>query len=357
MFVMNQMTSGGAERVVSVIANKMVEKNYKVSIIITFKSEIHYNLNSNIDIINFNISTDQSQILRNIIEIKKLINTLKKEKPDVVISFIRNVNSIIASNIARIPIIISERNNPKYDPKSKMWRIARKIVYPYADGIVFQSEGAKSYFSKSIQDKSCIILNPLDDNIPIKKYNDSSNKEIVTVGRLCDQKDQVTLINAFSKFHKKYSEYKLVIYGEGDLRDELNSLINSLNLNQYIEMPGSVKDIHKKIQNSEVFVLSSKYEGYPNSLIEAMAIGLPVISTDCDYGPREIIENYKNGILVPVGDVNKMEKELSRLVVEKDIKLSISSKAINIREKLDANNIVEQWIDYISTVTKKSKVT
>lgn len=353
MFVMNQMTSGGAERVVSILANNMSDHNYNVSLVITFESDIHYFINDKVDIIKFDINKNSSQIGRNIIEIKKLISTFNEEKPDVIISFIRNVNCIIAAKIARVPIIISERNNPKYDPKSKVWRLARKLIYPLADGIVFQTEGAKSYFSKTIQNKSRIIRNPLESNMPIKNNFSESKKEIVTIGRLCNQKDQETLIRAFNEFHKIYNEYKLIIYGEGELRDQLNKLVESLDLSEFIEMPGSKRDIYEKIKDSDVFVLSSKYEGYPNSLIEAMAIGLPIISIDCEYGPDEIISNYENGILVQERDYKELAKELVKLISDSNLMERIGRNALKIRADLDKDIIVNQWIKYIFEVTKK----
>lgn len=357
MFVMNQMTSGGAERVVSILANKMSQQMDKISLVITFESEIHYSLNSEIDVIKFNINTNSSQISRNLLEIKKLINTFKENKPDIIISFIRNVNCIIAARIVGIPVIISERNNPKYDPKSKFWRITRKIVYPYADGVVFQTEGARSYFNNSIKRKSCIIQNPIIDSIPIREHKENYNKEIVTIGRLCNQKDQITLIKAFNKFVKEHNDYKLIIYGEGDLRNKLEEEIKLLGIEEYVDMPGNYKDIHDKIKNAQVFVLSSIYEGYPNALIEAMAIGLPVISTSCEYGPSEIISNYNNGILVPVGDYNELEKEISKLVSDGNIMKKLSENAVKIREDLNVDIIVDKWMEYIIKVIDQKKST
>ena len=165
MFVMNQMTSGGAERVVSILANEMIRKNNRVSLVITFEGKVHYDLESEIELIQFNISRELNEIKRNIIEIKKLVSVFKLRKPDVVISFIRNVNCIIAAKIVGIPIIISERNNPIHDPKNKVWRLARKIIYPYATAIVFQTNGAKNYFNRYIRNKGYIIENPLTNYI------------------------------------------------------------------------------------------------------------------------------------------------------------------------------------------------
>lgn len=350
MFVMNQMTSGGAERVVSILANNMIDYNFDVSLVITFTSDIHYNLNSNINIINLNISRNSSQIDRNLKEIRELISTFKKEKPDIIISFIRNVNSIIAAKYVGIPIIISERNNPKYDPKSRFWRVARKLVYPFSDGVVFQTEGARLYYSKYIRDKSCIIQNPLQENMPKKEVYDIESKSIVTIGRLSAQKNQKTLINAFYNIHKKYPQYKLFIYGEGELRQELEQLIRDLGIVDSVIMPGSIKNIHERIVEADIFVFTSLYEGYPNALIEAMAIGLPVISTECDYGPEDIINNDINGILVPIGDSNKLEIEIERLINDKNKRQKMGLSASNIKNELNEKIICEKWIKYINEI-------
>lgn len=346
---MNQMTSGGAERVVSILANGMVNKDQNVSLVITFESDIEYKINKDVNIIKLNIKKDIGQIKRNLIEIEKLVKIFKDNKPDIIISFIRNVNCIISAKIVGIPVIISERNNPLYDPPNKFWRVARKIVYPYADGIVFQSEGAKKYFSKRIQNKGYIIKNPLSNELPLKK-NYNIKKEIITVGRLSEQKDQKTLINAFYILKKKYPEYKLTIYGEGKLRQELQNLINELNLEDSISMPGTIKNIYERIIQADMFVFTSIYEGYPNSLIEAMSTGLPVISTDCDYGPREIIENDKNGILVPIGNYIEIANKMEKIIENKEFAKKLGAEATKIRDELQCNKIIDEWFQYILNV-------
>lgn len=344
---MNQMTSGGAERVVSILANQMVELNYSISLVITFQSTIDYYLDDRIEVITFNISKNMGQIKRNIEEVKKLRDLFKERRPDLVISFIRNVNTILAAKTVNIPVIVSERNNPIFDPNSKVWRIARHISYPFADGIVFQTTGAKNYFNKFIQKKSIIINNPLSDNIEIK-HNKYSSKKIISVGRLTSQKDQEMLIKAFNIFKKNNKGYKLIIYGEGPLRENLQKQIDNLNLSNDIEMPGSTKNIYKKMEEADLFILSSKYEGYPNALIEAMATGLPVISTRCKFGPEDIIINNINGILVDVGDYIDLSEQMERIIKNDNFKYSLGKNAIKIREKLNVNKIVNEWIDFIN---------
>ena len=347
MFVMNQMTSGGAERVVSILANSMSERGNRVSLVITFNSEIHYEINNKIEIIKFNINKELSQVSRNIKEIKSLIKLLKEKRPDVIISFIRNVNCIVAAKIVGIPVIISERNNPKYDPKSKVWRVLRKIIYPYADGIVFQTNGARKYFSKKIQENSIIIENPLDESIK-ETIKCQKKKQVISVGRLCKQKDQETLIKAFHIFVKENKDYKLIIYGEGELREKLENLILNLGLSEYVELFGSTKDIYEKMIQSELFVMSSIYEGYPNALIEAMALGLPVISTDCMYGPSEVIENGVNGILVKVGDYKNLANEMLKIIKNNDFREKIIENTQKNNLIFNKEIIVDKWLKYIN---------
>lgn len=189
-----------------------------------------------------------------------------------------------------IPLIYSERNDPNRVNQRKVDKIYRKIVEHRADEFVFQTTGAQKCYPKKVQKRSVVILNPLDvTGFPTHDFT-VEKKEIVTVGRLEPQKNQKLLINAFSELAKDFPDYTLIIYGEGSLRNELENYIISKGLQSKVVLPGVKNNIQEYIKDASLFVLSSDYEGIPNALIEAMAIGLPCVSTDCSPGgARELI--------------------------------------------------------------------
>ena len=163
------------------------------------------------------------------------------------------------------------------------------------------------------------------------------------------QKNQKMLIEAFSKIHSNYPEYQLVIYGEGKLRHQLQEQIDLLGLQERISLPGSRSDVLEQIKDASLFVLPSDFEGMPNVLIEAMALGLPCISTDCPCGgPRELIQNGVNGILISVGDVEALACEMSKVLDDSEMSALLGKNAVQIREKLNMEKIGKEWLTFFS---------
>lgn len=281
-----------------------------------------------------------------------LMQIIKKESPEVVVSFVWQVNvySIIACMFNRkLKLIISERNDPYKDPNNKFLRIIRDAIYHFSDGYVFQTEDAKNYFSKIIQDKGIVISNPIKENLPFWKNNNS--KVIISACRLAHQKNLPMLIDAFEKVLLDYPDYTLKIFGEGPWRNELENYIKEKGLTGKVLLPGFSEDIHHEIANSEIFVISSNYEGISNSMLEALAIGIPVISTNSPIGGAKMyIKNYINGILVEVGNVKQLANEIKKLISNNEMAVRMSRESIKIRQNLSAGKIAEQWINYINDI-------
>lgn len=357
-FVMNTMNAGGAERVVSILANGFSEKGYHVTILVTSNNDSFYSLNPEINYTKLSlsyISETSGRINKYINRIKSLIQFLKKEKPDIVITFILNIETIIACKVAGIKVLVSERNNPRFDPPYLVLRMLRKLVYPLANGFVFQTNDVRELFGKGIKQKSIVIPNPLNEHLPKKTNGVERTNTVVSVGRLERQKDHKTLLNAFAIVHRKFPDYELIIYGEGNLRKELEEKIKSLGIEESVRLPGKTEDIYSKIINSKVFVFSSLYEGYPNALIEAMALGIPVVSTRCGYGPSEVIEEGTNGFLVSIGNEKEMAEKIE-YIIENDAEAErIGRNATIIRGKLKSDDIVSKWINYINSIIKNGK--
>lgn len=357
LFCLGSLNKGGAERVVTNLANYFIKKN-QVNIVITSSELPQYELNKKIGVYHLEENKKKYNIiLRNLKRLYKLNNIIKKLKPDVIISFLPepSYRTLVLRPIRKIPTIISVRNDPNVEYKSKLNFFAMKILYPFADGFVFQTEDAKCYFDKKIQDKSVIIPNSIKETfIQREIYKGKKEKTIINVGRLELQKNQELLIDAFNDIKEKFPDYNLCIYGEGTLEEKLKKKIKKMNLEGRVLLKGEVQKIEEKIEKASVFVLTSKYEGMPNALMEAMALGVPCVSTDCPCGgPRFLIKDGVNGILTKVNQKEDIVMGIEKILLDEDFANQISKNAIKIRDTLNPSVINLKWEKYIKKVTKE----
>lgn len=354
LFCTSSMGKGGAERVISILSNELAKKN-EVSILINTDKNTAYELDKKINIITLDKKYYKNNLIRNIYRIFQTKKVLDEQKPDIIISFLPmpSFRILIANRKIKIPVIISDRNDPKQEYKSKLSNILMHWLYPKAEGFVFQTNEQKEYFSKEIQKKSTIIFNPIKDSFLETRDIEIKEREnvIINVGRLVPQKNQKMLINAFSKVSSTYPQYKLKIFGDGPLKEELQKQINDLHMKDKIFLCGVTDDMKQELEKSKIFVLSSDYEGMPNALIEAMVVGCAVISTDCPCGgPKELIKNNKNGILIPIENEEKLIKSINFLIEDENNAEIMGKNAKNIKEILNTNYILEQWKKYIKKV-------
>ncbi|NPV51421.1 MAG: glycosyltransferase family 4 protein [Candidatus Methanofastidiosum sp.] len=344
VFLIGSMGRGGAERVISILANSYAERGWKVDILMLLNSRCDYELNHNVNVIP--ICNENKSRIR---QLPNWISSIRKyvieNKPDRIVSFIARINIITILSCIGLKqrIIVSERNDPTADGRSIFVRLATHLLYPFVDCVVFQTKWAQSCFSKRIQNKSVIIPNPIHVT---GLASNTKEKKIVAVGRLVEQKNHAMLIRAFKKVHDNYPEYKLYIYGEGKLRDALVKQIKELGLTNAVFLPGNVSNIHEKIADAEMFVLSSNYEGLSNALLEAMMMGLPCISTDC-AGSNEVIQNGENGILVRVGSEEELIEAIKLLISDYNIRSKISEGAVKSSTNFNADIIVKKWQEII----------
>jgi len=349
-FVIGSMGRGGAERVISIIANSYAEKGWNVDIILLLNSKCDYELNNNIRIIDISDSEKSriSNLPRWLFGIRRYIKTYN---PHRIVSFVARINilTILANIGIGKNLIISERNDPKSDGRSWTIKIATYLLYPLAKSIVFQTDWAKSCFPQNIQNKGIIIANPVDVTITASKNKEN---KIVAVGRLIEQKNHKLLIGAFSKVLEQKPNYKLYIYGEGKLRRELVNQVEELNISDNVFMPGNVLNIHEKISDAEMFVLSSDYEGLSNALLEAMMMGLPCISTNC-AGSNEVIEHEKNGLLVPIKDAKSLSESIVRLIQDRELAEKLGKNAMACSVKFKSENVISDWKNVIEEYDSK----
>lgn len=361
MFIINSMNKGGAERVVSNLSNFLVrEKKCDVSITMLEKSKIGYQIDDKISIFCCCESKPNNKLKKinsYIKEVSKLKKILKNIKPDIIISFLSKSNFVmLKANVYNIPMIITVRNALEIELPKSPNRLFAKLLYPRASAIIYQTEEQSDYLKKmkiNIEDFA-IIPNPINENFSMSNKKVLRSNTIVSVGRLEKQKNHKLLIDAIFEIHEKIKEFKVVIYGEGSLRKELQSLIDKYDLSQTICLYGTADNINEKIVDSSLFVMTSDYEGMPNSLMEAMALGLPVISTDCPCGgPKFLINSYDNGILIPVNDKEALKQSIIEVLSDKNLSDKIAKNAKKIYKELNPVKIYNDYYNFIYKIYKK----
>ena len=272
VFFVPSLGSGGAERVVSILATEMSDRSYDVHVALLANRNINYSLSDKVSIHFLDCEKEQnlSAVKRYVKRYSKIRSLIKQINPNIVISFMSETNIDVSLTMMgmNIPLVVSERNDPAIDPASKAKQWLRKIAYLKPSHFVFQTPDAQAYFSKRIQRKSSIILNPLSLSLP-ECFNGEREKRIVSVGRLHPQKNIPLLLKAFSVFINEYPDYSLEIYGEGPLENQIRDLIQEMNLQDKVFLKGFCKDVHARIVNAAMFVMTSDYEGMPNALLEA----------------------------------------------------------------------------------------
>lgn len=374
MFHLNSMGKGGAERVVSLLANEFVKKGMEVVVATEWYSEEEYELDAKVKRIHAGLSEKEeksSRVAKQWFRVKNLRKVLVQEVPDVLISFCvkANYRAMMASTGTGIPVIVSVRNDPKIDYVGAVNGFMNKLFLNRAAGCVFQTEEAQEFFDEVLQKKSIIICNPVNEKY-LQAERKMSVKKIVCVGRLVAQKNQMLLVNAFEKILKKYPDYHLYLYGDGsddECKEELIRYVESaevkvleqqlestdvtkgvVKLNNHIHFMGLSSTLEKDMADASMFVLPSNYEGMPNALMEAMALGLPVISTDCPCGgSRYWIETGVNGQLVPVKDVDAMAEAVEYYIQNPERAEEMGAKARTRLKEATMDKVFRQWKDYI----------
>ena len=351
-FIISSLGSGGAERVLSLMANYWAHKNYSIIVITLDNSAPFYLLEDRVKLEPLSLLKNSvsvfSAIANNITRIKIIKKKLIETDPDIVISFMTETNilSTISSKFINKPIIIAERISYDY-LKSRVWVSLRKLVYRFSNALIVQTRYDKEKYNRL--SNTFVINNPLNFKNIIR--NDPRDEKIIlAVGRLNRQKGFDRLIEAFSHLDKK--GWKLVIIGEGCERSNLEKLIFDLNLKDYISMPGRTKEIEKWYKKASVFVLSSRNEGFPNVLCEAMAYGCACVSFDCISGPNEIITDKIDGYLIKNGDVDALSAKMDFLINNPEERRRIGKEAMKISDRLNIDSIMSKWDKIIEKILR-----
>ena len=393
VFLIKVMNGGGAERVVSLLSSTVAEKGFKTTLILTHQSKkeaLLNDINPDIKVIslpdeikNFKINRLAQNVImlaarlvgkmsllfgekakykssvlkylsRNFKEVKYLKKYFKEHKTSSAVAFL--YDSIFLSLLSkgnRNKLIISERGDPEQSAHSKTTMAFLKSEFQKADEFVFQSPDAQKWYEENTSVKGTVIFNPIKADLP-ESYYGERQKKIVNFCRISAQKNLLLLVDAFEKFNINFPDYELYIIGdpvgndaEGYI-DLVKERIEKTSCKNKIFLLPSRRDIHNEIRDYAMFVSSSDFEGMSNSMLEAMAIGLPVVCTDCPAGgARAVIKDGENGLLVPVGDSERLYLAMKRVAEDKDLAERLSQNAVSVRESQSLEKIIEKWMEII----------
>lgn len=354
-FYIGNLARGGAQRVTTNLACYFNRIGYETILVTAKWEEGEYTYDEGIVRILSDLTEEEkgaSRLLNFFKRLKKLRMIWKTEKPDIILSFMgkSNLNAIVTTRGLNIPVLVSVRSDPNREYATGFTRFLSKTLFGMASGIVLQTEDAVSYFPAWMRNKTVIMPNSLDERFIRPRFQGDRRKEIVSVGAVDDNKNHKLLIEAFAELEKDYGEWKVIIYGEGFLRKELLELVKEKGLSEKISLPGRENATYDKIYDASVFVLTSNVEGMPNALIEAMALGLAVVSTDCPCGgPRMLIQDGINGLLIPVNDRQALVNALRRILGQEELRDRLGEKAHQLGEKLAPDKVNRQWQTYIES--------
>ena len=358
-FLISDMAAGGAQRVASILCSYWASQGHKVTLI-TFEPETtasFYDLHPDIILERLNLLGGSGHILKaipaNMKRIRALRSLYRWRKPDVLITFMpeSNVLGVLSAIGLGIPVLVSERSDPRYIPAQKVWKLLRRITYPLAKAITCQTPKVADFFDYH---KNCVVLpNPLPP--PPTSYDREPdfkppNPFIAGLGRLGHEKGFDILIDAFSKIKDRFPEHHLVILGEGQERASLEKQIKGFELEDRVHLPGQKKRPFSILKNSSIFVVPSRFEGFPNGLCEAMAHGLPVISSSSITAPLSVIRNDFNALVIEDNNSDMLAEALITLLNNPQKAKELGHNAQHIMDEISAEKVCAQWESLIDSV-------
>ena len=353
--VIHSLSPGGAERVMVLLANGLLARKHQITICtLGFGNEdCIYPLDPGVGLLPLGLNRLPQHKGRfwTLLQVFELIRGLRRHlrttRPDVVIAFITETNifTLLATLGLGIPTIISERCDPAITPLRRLWKVARQLTYPLASALVVQSEEVRAWFSPLIRRRTRVISNPV---LPAPRSRPDQghtgpSRRLIAVGRLVHQKGFDLLLEAFGRLASAHPEWILEIWGEGPLRRDLEAHRDRLGLQSRVSFPGLTEDIHARYAQADMFVLSSRYEGFPNALCEAMANGLAVVATSCSGGVRDILRPGVDGLLVPPDDVDALERALGEALTSAALRAALGSQAKYVVERFGLDSILDEW--------------
>ena len=384
------LQKGGAERVMSNLADYFFEEGFKVTLVTTYLAPVEYEIRHAawkrvpggaegavqvadpdenpvwVDpeggekdgikrVFSALLKKDQKDRITNLRLRRSILSDIWKElKPDVILSFIGKNNIMALSTATKegFKVVVSVRADPDWEYDTASLKAGMLATFGKAAGVAVQSNGARNKFPGYIRKKCTILPNPMDPSFVRKRYVGEREKKVVMVARLHENKNQALVMEAFKEATKdRFGDYRLVFYGDGPDRIKLQHHAAKLGIDSRVEFKGSVKHVAEHIEKARIFVLASGHEGMPNSLIEAMSLGLACISTDCPCGgPKDLIEDGVNGLLIPVGDKEALTEALLKLMESEELCKCMGEEATKVQERFAPDVANAKWKEYIEGI-------
>ncbi len=354
--VISALGCGGAERVLVLLAQGFINCGHDVTVItLSDKTTDFYQLPVECSRIALGVMGHSygliEAIKNNINRIAILRKAIQSTTPDVVISFLRitNVTTIVALLGTKYPVIVTEHNDIKVFSYGILWETLRRLTYPYCSVVVSVSQGVDRSFDLLPESKRAVIYNPIvikdDEYIDQLPAEVDFNKNwLVSMGRLTEQKGFDLLLQAYSKIASKYPDWQLLILGKGELLEQLEQMKDDLGLSgEQVVFTGALKNPFAVLQKAKIFVMASRNEGFPMAHGEALACGLPVISTDCPSGPSEMIRHDLDGLLVPNQNLTALAEAMESLMSNEQKRQQLAAKAPEVIERFGLKAIIAQW--------------
>ena len=352
-FILSALFAAGAERVISIMATYWARKGWGVTILSLDNGETppFFEIDPAVCRMSLGLLGDSAGLIagirNNLKRVLMLRRAIIRSQPHTVISFVdkTNVLTLFATLGLKLEVMVSERTDPYQYSIGRIWGGLRWWVYSRADRIVVQTRGAQEYFLPKFQRRVTVIPNPV---LPASSNHATLNNRatacmILAMGRLSKEKGFDDLLYAFRKVNDQHPGCTLTIIGEGPERGELELLRERLGLSGCVLLPGLVTTIEVFLRQASMFVLSSRFEGFPNALCEAMAYGLPVIATDCRSGPREIIRDGEDGLLVPPGDLDALAAAMDSLMSDPERRARLGGRAMDITQRFGVEKVMGMW--------------
>lgn len=342
-FYINTISSGGAERVLTNLATEMSVRGHKCTIVTSFPCSWEYSYGKGVRRISLNSNKIEGYLKRNVLLTCRLRKFLVLEKPDILVSFMAepNFRATIAKMGTGVKSIFSVRSSPHIEYRGKLAFFLAKTLFRFGNSAVFQTNDAKNWFPQAIRKKSVIIYNPIGEIFYNTRLNEVRSG-IVTVGRINKLKNHKLLIEAFAKIANKIND-DLTIYGSGDTAS-LKIYAELLGVGQRVHFPGQISNVPFSLRNARLFVLSSDIEGMPNALMEAMAIGLPCISTDCPCGgPRMLFPKSIAAYLVPVGDSETLSERILTVLTDRELEIFLAQECKKASFEFEPCRVFDRW--------------
>ncbi len=354
--VTNAYGCGGSERVVALWCQGFVDRGHQVTVVNMARHENmgFFPIPPQVGVVSLDMmQTSQNPLQALVATVKRFIKmrkTILRSKPDRVITLYPQLNVLMIAALTGtgIPVYVSEHNDPKLCANGEIWETLRPWVYPRAAKVVSVSQGVDRAFSQIPSHKRTIIYNPVTPQVPrgpLPKIAgaDPNRPWMVSMGRLCHQKGYDLLIPAFAKIAARYPDWQLVILGEGADRAKLETLRDELGMHDRICLPGVVQDVAAVLHQAKLFVMASRFEGFGMAHCEAMSCGLPLVATDCDSGPREIVRHNVDGLLVEPNSIEALVKGLDTLLADPALRQQFADRAPEILERFGMERVMEDW--------------